>query len=158
MKILILSLAILLLNTVIGCGPPIPYRAYVGDSLPRDQVASVYAGVAKEVRSGVYEFMDIQWVDDRPIKCIDKYFVHVLPGNHVLKVARYQSQVCASFTCPKNYIQLGTVNFNAESGKFYQLKSKWKFGTVHFWLENSKTGEVVSNEKPPITFPRTPNP
>lgn len=144
MKRLILILVILFLITVMGC---MPQRAYVGDPLPSNQVAVIYAGLAK-LRYTVSEYMEIESVDNRPIKGSHKYSVEVLPGDHVLKVTRFQ-RVCGYFTCDKNDTQFGTVSFNAEAGKVYRLKSKWKDGVLYFWIDERETGKIISNEKPP---------
>jgi len=83
--------------------------------------------------------------------------VEMLPGKHTLDVSHYlnhcvENFYIVGFTVPCTHLDIynGRVSFVAEAGKIYHLESELKNGQIYFWIEESESGVVVSNEKPPI--------
>ena len=126
-------LVLIVSMSLAGCGT---MQTFSGNQLPASETALVKG-------SGIFPFKDIciTSVDKESLGLTNSKAV-LLPGSHLITIHLYQSYGIIDFTAD------GALILNAQAGHEYAVQGERSNGKVYFWIEDTKTAEIVSGKKP----------
>lgn len=127
----------LILLVAVGC--TLPYKDYSGPPRPEDQIAIITPSNGVKIHA-----LNGKVVDVKPESAKDFYKhtrIHVRPGEYTLTLIPQGISTIKTFT---------RLTVRVEAGQRYRVRSQFYPGATEvrghykFWVENEKTGEVIS--------------